>query len=86
MTRRSSWLLGALAATGVLTAPAALAEAAWVAGHPQLADLISVSRLLLCWLCVATAWKALRAEALRPAWAHAGRAALAAFFVVALLT
>jgi hypothetical protein len=82
MTR---WLLALVAAVGALVALSAAAEAAWLAGYPVLADLVAVARLVACWLWLLPAWKVLRA-APHPGWGHAGRTALAAVLVFAVLT
>ena len=84
MGRRALWL-GGVAALGALIALAVVAEAAWTAGYPRLADLIGVSRLTVCWLWLLPAWKSLRGVE-HPFWVRAGRTALAAILVVAVLT
>lgn len=81
MRRWPVWLLAGALTVGALAALSAAAEALWLAGHPRLADLVSVSRLALCWLWLRPAWRALRGP-----WTHAGRAALAAVLVLAVLT
>ena len=85
MARRALWLLGSLGALGSLAALAVAAEAAWLAGHPRIADLMGVSRLAICWLWFVPAWKSLRGTQ-HGAWAHAGRTTLAAILVFAVLT
>jgi hypothetical protein len=75
------WLLAGVVTACALIALSIAAESLWLAGHPRLADLVSVSRLALCWLWLRPAWRALQGP-----WSHAGRAALAAVLVFAVLT
>jgi len=79
------WGLGGLVVLGVLAGLPVLAEEAWKAGHPGLADLLGVAKLAAYWLWFVPAWKLL-IVAERRLLANVGHATLAAGLVIAALT